>query len=132
MGESAAAATEDALQTAAVATAGAVETAAEGTAQMAEKVAETADEVAQKLQDAKPNGETVYRSLCFSCHDMGIVGAPKLGDKEAWAPRIAAGIDTLYASSIKGKNAMPPKGGNPALTDEQVKASVDWMVEQVE
>jgi cytochrome c5 len=68
--------------------------------------------------------------LCFSCHDAGIAGAPKLGDKAAWAPRIATGMDTLYTSSLKGKNAMPAKGGNPALSDDDVKAAVDWMVAQ--
>ncbi|WP_298682404.1 c-type cytochrome, partial [uncultured Thiothrix sp.] len=74
------------------------------------------------------NGEKVYKGLCFSCHDMGIAGAPKLGDKAAWAPRIATGNDALYTSSLKGKNAMPAKGGNPALSDAEVKAAVDFMV----
>jgi len=76
------------------------------------------------------DGEKVYKGLCFSCHDMGIAGSPKLGDKAAWAPRIATGMDALYASSINGKGAMPAKGGNPALSDAEVKASVDWMVAQ--
>ena len=54
-------------------------------------------------------------------------GAPKLGDKAAWAPRLAQGKDALYATALKGKGAMPAKGGNPALPDDAVKAAVDYM-----
>ncbi|MDQ5767317.1 TIR domain-containing protein [Thiothrix subterranea] len=76
------------------------------------------------------DGEKVYKGLCFSCHDTGVAGSPKLGDKAAWSPRIATGNDALYASSLNGKGAMPAKGGNSALSDEEVKAAVDWMVSQ--
>lgn len=76
------------------------------------------------------DGEKIYRGLCFSCHDGGIANSPKLGDKAAWAPRIAAGSETMYANSINGIGIMPAKGGNPALSDDEVKAAVDWMVEQ--
>ena len=62
---------------------------------------------------------------------MAVANAPKLGDKTAWAPRIAAGMDTLYTNSIKGKNAMPAKGGNASLTDDEVKAAVDFMLSSV-
>ncbi|MFZ1234862.1 MAG: c-type cytochrome [Thiofilum sp.] len=75
-------------------------------------------------------GEKVYKSLCFSCHDVGVSGSPKLTDKAAWAPRIATGMETLYTSALKGKNLMPARGGNPALTDAQIKAAVDYMVVQ--
>jgi cytochrome c5 len=74
------------------------------------------------------DGKKVYEGACVVCHGAGIAGAPKFGDKAAWAPRIKTGMDTLYATAIKGKGAMPPKGGNPALTDEQMKAAVDYMV----
>ena len=57
-----------------------------------------------------------------------MAGAPKLGDNAAWGPRLAKGIDTLYASSLKGKGAMPAKGGNPSMADADVKAAVDYMV----
>jgi cytochrome c5 len=77
------------------------------------------------------NGEQIYRTLCFSCHDMAVANAPKLGDKAAWAPRIATGMDTLYANALKGKNAMPAKGGNAALSDDEVKAAVDFMLSSV-
>ncbi len=77
------------------------------------------------------DGEKVYKGLCFSCHDTGLLGSPKFGDKTAWAPRIATGMDALYNSALKGKNSMPAKGGNPALSDEEVKAAVDFMVGKV-
>jgi cytochrome c5 len=80
---------------------------------------------------AKPGaakGKAVYDATCGVCHAAGVAGAPKTGDKAAWAPRIAGGVDALYASSLKGKNAMPPKGGNPTLPDADVKAAVDYMV----
>ena len=64
------------------------------------------------------------------CHAAGVAGAPKLTDKAAWAPRIAQGKDALYSSSLKGKGAMPAKGGNPSLSDADVKAAVDYMVGQ--
>ncbi|OQX01146.1 MAG: hypothetical protein BWK73_47050 [Thiothrix lacustris] len=80
---------------------------------------------------AKIDGEKIYNGLCMSCHAAGIAGSPKLGDKAAWEPRIATGIEALYASSLKGKGAMPAKGGNPALSDDEVKAAVDYMVAQV-
>jgi cytochrome c5 len=77
---------------------------------------------------AKPDGKKVYDTTCMVCHATGAAGAPKFGDKAAWAPRIKAGIDALHASALKGKGAMPPKGGNAALADADVTAAVDYMV----
>ena len=95
---------------------------------------EEAAEAQQKAQSAAPapaaaaaNGEGVYKQACFACHGAGVAGAPKLGDKAAWAPRLAQGMPTLYTSAIKGKGAMPPKGGSPA-PDADIKAAVDYMV----
>ena len=83
---------------------------------------------------AKPaagaRGEGLYKQTCAVCHAAGVAGAPKLGDKAAWGPRIAKGKDALYASGLKGRNAMPAKGGNPALADADVKAAIDYMVSQ--
>lgn len=73
-------------------------------------------------------GKPVYDSACMACHAAGVAGAPKTGDKAAWAPRLKAGMGTLYNSAMKGKNAMPPKGGNLSLSDADVKAAVDYMV----
>lgn len=100
----------------------------------AEQAAAPAEEAAPTEQAAAPaiDGEKVYRGICFSCHDVGIANSPKLGDKEAWAPRIATSIDALYNASINGKGVMPAKGGNPALSDEEIKAAVDYMVSQAQ
>lgn len=73
-------------------------------------------------------GEQIYTSTCLACHGAGVLGAPKLGDKAAWEPRIALGMDTLHTNSINGIRMMPPKGGNATLKDEDVKAAVDYMV----
>jgi len=75
-------------------------------------------------------GKTVFETTCAVCHVPGAANAPKFGDKAAWKPRIKTGIENLYNSAIHGKNAMPPKGGNPALSDADVKAAVDYMVSQ--
>lgn len=69
-----------------------------------------------------------YRTACSACHMTGAAGAPKTGDKAAWKARIAAGMDTMVTNAIKGKGAMPPKGGRPNLTDAQIKAVVEYMV----
>lgn len=71
-----------------------------------------------------------YRTACMACHASGAAGAPKLGDKAAWKARIAAGMDTMVTNAIKGKGAMPPKGGRANLTDAQIKAVVAYMVEE--
>lgn len=77
---------------------------------------------------AAGNGESTYKAVCAVCHSAGIAGAPRNGDKAAWAPRIKAGAAALYASALKGKGTMPAKGGNAALADADVKAAVDFMV----
>jgi cytochrome c5 len=90
---------------------------------------------AQVAFGGSTDGKTIYDGLCHSCHTAGVAGAPKLGNKAAWAPRIAQGIDTLVKHAIEGYhgpdgNFMPPKGGMPSLTDEQVKNTVQWIVSQ--
>jgi len=73
-------------------------------------------------------GEQVYTAVCAGCHVAGAAGAPKSGDKAAWAPRIATGQQALTNSVLKGKNAMPAKGGNPALDDYEVARAVVFIV----
>ena len=73
-------------------------------------------------------GKSVYESSCAACHTAGVAGAPKTGDKAAWAPRIKTGKDALYTSVIKGKGAMPPKGGNASASDADLKAAVDYLI----
>ena len=72
-------------------------------------------------------GKALYDTVCMACHAAGVAGSPKLGDKAAWAPRIKTGIAALYESALKGKGAMPAKGGSSAA-DAEVKAAVDYMV----
>lgn len=72
-------------------------------------------------------GEALFKSTCIACHGTGAAGAPKFGDKAAWAPRIAQGMPTLVQHAIQGKNAMPPRGGSSA-SDDQIKAAVEYMV----
>ena len=76
------------------------------------------------------DGAATYKEACQACHMTGAAGAPKLGDKEAWKARIATGKDALYASSIQGKGAMPAKGGRADLSDDAIKAAVDYMIAQ--
>lgn len=74
------------------------------------------------------DGATIVNAVCGACHGTGVAGAPKTGDKAAWAPRIAQGNDTLYKNAISGKNAMPPKGGAADLSDAEIKGAVDHLV----
>jgi cytochrome c5 len=77
--------------------------------------------------------EELYNSACSACHGQGIGGAPRFGDKAAWAPRVAKGLDTLHKHAIEGftgqSGMMPPKGGRVDLPDEIVRQGVDYMVE---
>ena len=79
-------------------------------------------------------GKSIYGKTCALCHAAGVAGAPKPGDKDDWGPRIAQGKDTLYKHAIEGytgsKGAMPARGANAKLTDEEVKAAVDFMADQ--
>jgi cytochrome c5 len=70
------------------------------------------------------SGEQIYKTACMACHDAGVANAPKLGDKAAWAPRIALGLDGLVKSATAGKNAMPPKGGSDANEAELARTIV--------
>ncbi len=103
-----------------------------GEAAAAPAAAETpAAPAAEATATAGVDGKGVYDKACFICHASGAAGAPKLGSKEEWAPRIAQGTDLLHEHAIKGymgsKGLMPPKGGRADLTDDEVKAAVDYM-----
>ena len=81
----------------------------------------------ESAKEAHP-GETVWVDNCKVCHSVGLAGSPKFGDVKAWAKRIARGKDSLYQHALEGWGDMPARGGNPDLTDEQVKMAVDYMV----
>lgn len=84
----------------------------------------------QQQREAKADGKAIYEKTCSACHAQSVAGSPKLGDKAAWAPRIKQGMDALSQSVLKGKGAMPPKGGNTALSDAEVRAAIEYMVSQ--
>jgi len=103
----------------------------ETTAGMTEATPTTGMTMADSGED---QGKQIYGSVCFACHAMGVAGAPKLGDKMAWAPRIAQGMDTLYSHAINGfqgsSGVMPAKGGRTDLADADIRAAVSYMVDQ--
>ncbi|MBI3375922.1 MAG: cytochrome c5 family protein [Betaproteobacteria bacterium] len=76
------------------------------------------------------DGKKVYDAACAACHASGVAGAPKLGDKAAWTTRVKSGMAAMLKSALGGKGAMPPRGGNGALSDVEVKASIEFMVGQ--
>ena len=105
-------------------------------AQAAAKVAATAAAAAQVAYGGTMDGSVIFNNLCTGCHTSGVGNAPTM-DKAHWAARITQGTETLYTHAIEGYTGpdggvMPPKGGNPALTDEQVKATVDWILANLE
>jgi cytochrome c5 len=107
----------------------------------AEPAAKTEQAAAAKSEPAKasaieglpagaatnPVGEKLYKTVCFACHASGVMGAPKFGSMEKWAPFIKTGLDTMVKNAIHGVGAMPPRGGSQA-TDEQMRAAVEYMV----
>lgn len=81
----------------------------------------------QTVAAAAGSGEALYKQACLACHAAGVANAPKLGDKAAWAPRVKQGVPVLVQSVIKGKGAMPPKGGSSA-SEPELRAAVEYMV----
>jgi cytochrome c5 len=77
------------------------------------------------------DGKEVYTKSCAPCHDKGMAGAQKLTEKDKWAPIVKQGADAMTATVIKGKGAMPPRGGTASLSDADIKASVDYIIQQV-
>jgi cytochrome c5 len=111
--------------TAAAPAAATVQTAAPAAAPVA--AAPAAPAAAQTtVAAAGASGEALYKQACVTCHAAGVANAPKLGDKAAWAPRLQQGLPALVQSAIKGKGAMPPKGGSSA-SDAEVRAAVEYM-----
>lgn len=93
-----------------------------------EGAAPSAPAPAAAAQSGPPDGKKIYEGTCIACHGTGVAGAPKFGDKAAWAPRIATGMATLLSVALHGKGAMPPKGGNAALSEADIRATIEYMV----
>lgn len=85
--------------------------------------------VVEAVAAGPKSGSEVYNSVCMACHDTGAAGSPKRGDAAAWASRLEQGMATLYEHSLSGIRGMPAKGGNPKLSDDEVKLAVDYIVE---
>jgi cytochrome c5 len=77
------------------------------------------------------SGEAVYKQYCFACHATGVAGAPKLGDKAAWEPRVKTGKDTLLKKAMSGLNAMPPKGTCMECSEQEIKNAIDFMLSKI-
>jgi cytochrome c5 len=86
--------------------------------------------VAQAVATPK-SGKEIFETVCTACHSMGVLGAPKYGDKPSWEPRIAKGEAALVQSALNGFNKMPARGGQPTLSDEEIKATVQYMLAAV-
>ncbi|QVQ29005.1 c-type cytochrome [Achromobacter deleyi] len=82
---------------------------------------------ADTLASVNPAGEKLYKSACVVCHASGVANAPKLGDKQAWSPFLAQGADALMVTVLKGKGAMPPRGGS-AADEATLRAAVEYMM----
>lgn len=86
-------------------------------------------EPAEAADTGPKTAEQVYNTSCTACHGSGVMGAPKMGDAGAWGPRVAQGLDVLVKHAISGVNAMPPKGGCMACSDDEIKSAVEYMVD---
>ena len=105
------------------------------TEQAQEKVTQAQDQVKSLIPGglsglSSDTGQKIYDQSCKSCHKSGLLGAPETGDKAAWAPLISGGTEPLVQSVIQGKGKMPKKGGNSSLSNDEIKAAVDYMIEQ--
>lgn len=106
---------------------------AEAPAQKNEAMAKKQEQSSEANTDASgSNGQEIYQNYCSQCHETGVAGAPKIGDKDAWQNRVAKGKDHLVQSVINGKGNMPPKAGSPGLSEEKIGAAVDYITSQVQ
>ncbi len=104
---------------------GAENTSAEAAQQSVKQVSASSSGGESKALSAKE----VYEQTCAACHGSGVMGAPKMGDAESWKPHAQKGLATLHKHAIEGFKAMPPKGGNSSLSDDEVDSAVNYMLE---
>lgn len=97
----------------------------------AESSASVAGDSTEPTADSGLSAEKIYEA-CSACHATGVLNAPKFADKASWEPRIAKGVDQLYASAINGIGTMPPKGGRVDISDDDIKKAVNYMLESVQ
>jgi len=109
-----------------IAPVGAVRSGDQGAAELAE--AQAAAAPAATEEPAVADGAAVYAGLCKTCHEAGVAGAPIAGSDQMGARLEEKGLETLVHNALNGLNAMPPRGGNPTLTDEQIKAAIEFML----
>ncbi len=91
---------------------------------------ESAAPAATAVAAGPADPQKIYATVCVACHAQSVAGSPKLGDKAAWAPRIKTGVDAMVKTVVSGKGAMPPKGGNAALSEADIRSVVQYMVSQ--
>jgi len=94
------------------------------------KVAREASAEPAAAAPAERSGKEIVQEVCAACHSAGVAGAPKIGDKAAWAPRADQGMATLLDHSINGYKGMPARGGNPKLSDDEMKKAVAYLLEE--
>ncbi len=96
-----------------------------------DKTTSTAAAAATTPETNNDKAKTIYQTYCQVCHDAGVAGAPKLSDKAQWKKRVTAtGKNTLIAHALQGFNAMPPKGTCATCSDEDIKLTVEYMINQ--
>ncbi|OVZ55189.1 cytochrome c5 family protein [Pigmentiphaga sp. NML080357] len=95
----------------------------------APQAAAPAPQAAAPAAASTADGKKLYDSTCFACHGTGVAGAPKFGDKAAWAKYIATGMDAMVSVAMQGKGAMPPKGGAANASEAEIRAAVQYMVD---
>ena len=101
-----------------------------GSVPAAEAGSESTQLTSTQVAAVEVDGGQVYQTVCAACHTAGVLNAPKPGDTAAWEPRMAKGLDVLYASAINGIGTMPAKGGRVDMSDEAIKAAVDYLLAQ--
>ena len=121
---------QDAASDAMDTTTGMASDVAESAGEMASDAKEGVSEAVSEVSDGGATGQKIYKQSCQACHANGVANAPKPGDKAAWAPRIATGMDAMLATAKKGKGAMPPKGTCMGCSDDDLKAAIEYMVSQ--
>ncbi len=94
------------------------------------RAGDTCGAVVAAAPGAARSGEAVYNQFCFACHANGVGGAPKVGDVAAWEPRIAKGLEALWTTMQNGLNAMPPKGTCMNCSEDELRASMNYLVEK--